>query len=94
MSESFIPILKTSLLAVVKFNAASLPFTLVSIVATSEKIPLDASKVPKSKSAASYPAPPISTVVVGSTVVPLNSLNLLPSDASENNPKNLSVPSL
>ena len=48
----------------------------------------------KTKSAATYPAPPISTVVVGSTVVPLNSLNLLLSEASLYKPKYLVVPSL
>jgi hypothetical protein len=46
LSESFNPILKTSPLAVVKFKAESLPFNLVSSVATSEKIPLVAVTVP------------------------------------------------
>ena len=45
-SESFSPILKVSPLAVVKFKAESFPFTLVSSVATSEKIPLVAVVLP------------------------------------------------
>mgnify|MGYP003124416969 CR=1 FL=1 len=53
-----------------------------------------ASNPATTKSAASYPVPPILTVVVGSTVTPLNNLNLLLSDASLNNPRYLVVPSL
>ena len=47
-----------------------------------------------SKSAKAYPVAVVSTVVVGSTVRPLNSFQVLESEASENKPKYLCVPSL
>ena len=55
--------------------------------------PLD-SKEDNNIFAYSYPVAPVSTVVVGSVVVPLNNLNLLSSAASENKPKYLFEPSL
>ena len=42
-------------------------------------------------SAKAYPVPDVSTVVVGSTSKPLNSLKVSVSEASLNNPANLVV---